>query len=267
MTLFEFKLKDLVDVMPWDDENGKKLHWFGLTDGYFYMNVNGEQLFHSTDEIIEYWKNENPEFAPVSNYVDYQVVRSYEDLLYILPNVLQPIPTAVFKHIETFNKQVQFENIFDNYLDFLGEDDEPGDEYFDATEWFYLRRLSTMHLNQGPDIWFLLHEDQILIRWNNKEKHENGIPLWTSTSGECRMKADSFIEEVNGFHNNLMLEMERRIDLLHKNNPIPDIRIDLKRLSEEHQERKLSLARTLASKPTIKNWDIVQSSINKIFSA
>lgn len=267
MALFEFKLKELVDVMPWGDENQKRLHWFGLTDGYFYMNVDSEILFHSTDEILEHWKSEQPEFAPKSNFVDYQVVRPYEDLLQILPDVLQPIPDDIFKHIETYEHQAKFENRMQNYWDLLDDDAEPSDEYYDATEWLGLRHLSTLHLNQGPDIWFLLNDSQLIVRWDNEGKLENGIPLWSSMSGEIRMQLDKFIIEVKYFHDRLMRDMEKRIDLICNNNPIPDIKIDLKGLVKEHQERKLSLKKALEQKPTVKNWDVVQNAIKEFAGA
>lgn len=47
MSLFEFKLKKLPDVLPWGEEPDFYLHWFGLTDGIYYMNVGNEQLFRA----------------------------------------------------------------------------------------------------------------------------------------------------------------------------------------------------------------------------
>jgi hypothetical protein len=261
MALFNFKLKELADVMPWGDENHKRLHWFGLTDGNFYMDVGGEKLFHSTDEISEYWKRENPEFAPKCNFVDYHVVRPYEDLLNILPDILQPIPDIIFNYVDTFEHQAEFDNRMRDYWDLLDDDAEPCDAFYDATEWINLRQLPTLHLKQGPDIWFLLNNGQLIIRWDNENKYENGIPLWSSTSGEFRMQVDEFIAEVNGFHNRLMHDMENRIDILLKNNPIPDIDIDLEGLVKEHRERKLSLMTTMNNTPNIKDWDAVQNAI------
>lgn len=109
MALFEFELKPIKEVMPWGEAPNLRLHWFGLTDGIYYMNVGDKQLFRSSDEIIAYWKKENPEYEWNQPFVDYQVVRLYEDLLEVLADVLQPIPEQLSKYIESYQHQKRFE--------------------------------------------------------------------------------------------------------------------------------------------------------------
>jgi len=103
MALIEFNLKPLQDVMPWGDEPNQYLHWFALTDSFYYMELGDVQLFCYSDEILEFWSKEYPGCNSKNEpYMDYQVVRLYEDVLEILPDVIQPIPEAI--EVESFHR-------------------------------------------------------------------------------------------------------------------------------------------------------------------
>ena len=89
--------------MPWGDEPNQYLHWFALTDSFYYMELGDVQLFCYSDEILEFWSKEYPGCNSKNEpYMDYQVVRLYEDVLEILPDVIQPIPEAI--EVESFHR-------------------------------------------------------------------------------------------------------------------------------------------------------------------
>jgi hypothetical protein len=267
MALFEFKLKPLREVMPWGQEPKLSLHWFGLTDGIYYMNVGEDQLFRSSKEILLHWKKEWPDLDINCEYVDYQVVRLYEDLLDILVDVMQAIPVELQQYVESQKSQEFWEeklwDIFNST-----EDEEVEGLYYLATEWWNsCRSLSTSHLNNGQNIWLWRTENTIHVRWDNESKRIDGIPPWTAVRGDFVLPLEEFEEEVRGFHNQLMAAMESRIVELKTNNPIPHVNIDLPSLEKEHEKRKLSLERALNRAPRVNNWDEVVRAINKLLDS
>lgn len=238
MALFEIKLKDLKDVDPWGTLENLSLHWFGLTDGFFFMNVGNEKLFCLSEEVLK--QNLGLEKIPDNGfYIDYPVVRPYEDILEILPNILQEVPEDVFSYIGTHEKQYAFEDM----------------------DWLRCRTLSASHLLFPPTIIFLNHKDKIIIRWNNKNNIEDGIPVWSAVFGEIDMPVNEFISEVQKFHDELMLQMQKRIEVLLADNPLPHVKIDLNGLQREHMERRKSLEIALNGRVKIQDWDEVRDFI------
>nr|WDE41603.1 hypothetical protein [uncultured bacterium] len=264
MSLFEFQLKKLSDVLPWGEEPDLYLHWFGLTDGIYYMNVGDEQLFRASTAIMEHWVKEYPDINVNDVYVDYQVVRLYEDLLEKLVDMLQPVPSEIHQLISTQETQnhwtTQLWDIFEST-----DSEEIEDLYSVATEWWnYHRSLSTMHLSEGPNIWIWNSGETVHIRWNSESKNINGIQPWTTVRGDYTLPLGEFREEILSFHERFMDEMTYRIRQLMTDNPIPHIKIDMQSLEKEHEERKNSLNDALAKTPSVKNWDTVIEAINKL---
>ena len=97
--LFHFKLRPLEDVAPWGDEK-PELHWFGLTDGWCWWEVGEQQLFRFSQAWIDHWANEYPDLRQKPPYVDYQVVRPWEDLLQCLPAILDSVPDDLVDRVQ-----------------------------------------------------------------------------------------------------------------------------------------------------------------------
>ncbi|MBN2520295.1 MAG: hypothetical protein JXB17_07320 [Bacteroidales bacterium] len=260
MSLFEFKLKPLPEVLPWEHEGKKYLHWFGLTDGIYYLNIKGNELYKNSKEYLNYLKKNYPESNIDTPYIDYQIVRLYEDFLEILPNVLHEIPDNLI----TLIKFPDSEKDFLNKYDFKEDEEADWDTYYNATRWWGCRSLSSMHLQHSPIVQFWVENEMVHIRWNNSDQIENGIQIWESLKGEEEYSKDEFLNEVNNFHNRLMDEMEDRINEIEKDNPIPNIDIDLKQLKNEQIERRESLQIALKTEPDIKDWNEVIDAIATI---
>ncbi|MDM8561668.1 DUF5984 family protein [Candidatus Parabeggiatoa sp. HSG14] len=266
MALFEFELTPLDKMTPWGNQSDLSLHWFGLTDGIYYLNVGNEQLFRFSKEILQHWRKEYPKLDGFKDHVDYQVVRLYEDVLEILPDILSPIPTEVYSLIET--PLVQKKWIADLTKVLTTEDDnELYETCYQATDWWAYRQLSTIHLNQGPDIWFFRVDDMIHIRWCNDEKKIDGIQPWAALTGDWQLPVAQFIQEIEAFHNRLMKEMGERIEILRTNNPIPHIKIDMDNLVKEHEQRIKPLETVLTSEPRTVNWNEVISTTKTLIQS
>jgi hypothetical protein len=249
MPLFNFALKAINDIEPW---GGDCLHWFGLTDGNYYIDVGDVQLFRYSAEILAYWTKENPELKGVEPfYVDYQVVRLYEDLLEILPDILQPVPAEMQCLIADERITKSWELFWQNRTDAIEEEEVLRES---ACYWWWRRRLTSLHLTHSPIINIWRVEDNIIIRWNNQQHQVNGLAVWSTQSGEYKMPLAVFMAEVKLFHNNLMVEMKNRVALVATNNPIANVKIDIDILKNEQLMRENSLAEVLNLLPQEIEW-------------
>src|SRR5882762_8970848 len=80
-----FQMDDLGKVPPWGKPGESRLHWYGLTSGRFWIETESGNPLEYTSEIQRSWSL--PCRTP-----DYFVARLFEDLLSILPLVLEPVP-------------------------------------------------------------------------------------------------------------------------------------------------------------------------------
>lgn len=89
--LFNFRLMPLELVVPWGEPGEQRLHWFGLTDGEYWVQVGADALFEYSEGVRR--------ASGSGRYCNYQVARLYEDITEMLPYVLDPVPTPVVRHI------------------------------------------------------------------------------------------------------------------------------------------------------------------------
>ncbi|WP_123601984.1 DUF5984 family protein [Micromonospora sp. Llam0] len=48
---FQFQLRPLDQVHPWGRDK-QTLHWFGLTEGWYWLDLNGHQLLRYSAETV-----------------------------------------------------------------------------------------------------------------------------------------------------------------------------------------------------------------------
>lgn len=263
MALFEFEFFPIEEVPHFGKDEDKTLHWYGLTYGIFHLDVNGKKLFQNSDEILEYWKNEEPQYK-YYDYIDYQIARLYEDTLSILPYILQPISDKlleIIKPIEFLNSIKKIQNIINSSKYIY---DESLEEYYIFNDFFNLRSLDSSYLVQSPNIYFIRDGDNIIIRWDNRDKIIDGYKVWSEELGKYQMAVTEFTREVESFHNRLMDGMEERVKSIVKNNPFKDVYIDIDSLIIKHEERKKFLKEKLEYKPIIPDWKEILSLYKKI---
>jgi len=245
--LLNFRLRPVEKITPWRSEEKLHLSWFGLTDGWYWINVGNDELFRYTDEILSLW--EGPENQiPENNYVDYQVVRFWEDLQEMLPEILEPIPKNILQRIEPGNQGLMWRDDVADYL--LPDDRDISDSAYDnfetITSWLAQRRLDVGYLQNGPRIWFWCDEQTMYIHWDNTDIHFEGTPVWTARKGVFSLPVPQFIEEIRAFDYRLIQAMQDHVNSICQHWSRPEITIDLKSLVSEQEERSLSMERAFA---------------------
>lgn len=229
--LFNFQLRALSEVTPWVYEGRLYLQWFGLTEGWYWLQVNeSDEIFRYSQELLDYWQEEyleEPRFLP---YADYYVVRFWKDLLDILPRILEPLPLRLVHMLETaeqvnqwLERVEQWQKLFEPIEDEEeGEEEEETEEekragremwdtYMQASSWWYDRLLNTMPVLAGPKLWFWNNGLHITACWDNRQQSIDRIPAWSAQKGQIQLTCSQFLEEVQFFHDHLFAEMANRI--------------------------------------------------------
>lgn len=101
----QFRLRPVDDIAPWqpvpspdartpDWLRRPNLGWFALTYGWYWIEVGQAELYRYSQEAVNAMVREQPDAPWASEllqmpYDDYQVSRLWEDLLELLPDVLE----------------------------------------------------------------------------------------------------------------------------------------------------------------------------------
>ncbi len=149
LTLFNFQLRAFADIMPFNDHEEPFLHWFGLTDGWYWLQMNeNDEFFRYSTDLLAHWEKNYPEDPTLLPYADYYVVRLWEDIL----------------EIEDKGEEE--------------EDEEMWETYLQATMWWHERLLDTGYLTASPHLWFWNDGHSIHGFWDNSQLCIENIPAW-----------------------------------------------------------------------------------------
>lgn len=272
MTLFNFQLRPLSEIKPWGKAPDSHLSWFGLTDGWYWIDTGDAELFRYSPSIIQHWQRiGNWKSGPSSDldiYVDYDVVRLWEDILDLLPAVLEPIPAQVAARL---TPQAEWDKWYKGfYLKWEGEGDECSDEttdlYLDSIRWWQDRSLDTSYLKAGCRIWFWTDGTDLVVDWDNRGLEIDGIEAWSAKRGRSRMSLQSFMDALTAFDARLMEAVTSRINTIKADWPRPDIAVDLDSLEKEHGTRTRRLAQTLEKVKTRlpTHWNYVIERLHRV---
>ena len=248
--MIHFTLDNIDDICPWGSGAGSdadlSLHWFGLSSGTLYLTFGECRIYEYTDAAAAYFGEGH------SKYVDYQLSRFVEDFSELFRAVSESIPKRFYGLTENLPA---FLSDADKWLDMHTSDiDEDGDEaadenygfyddlYAPLTSWVQGRALEAQHLMAGPSVYFFRYGSSIRIVWQadgkiEGGKIENGADMWTAESGQIEMNYSDFVVAVKDFGNRFFKSMESQV----KQAITKDwgtVKLDKRRLSEEHQERR-----------------------------
>jgi len=268
MTLVNFKLRHPDKVTPWGNPPGGTMHWFGLTDSEYWLQLKDANFYEYTRAITEHWN------LQASKYVDYHAIRLIEDWTSIFHSITESIPDEFYEIARNYNSLYEFYNKSTEWLNLLADNpsidtDTYYDKYDQIIEWIYSRTLTSMHLTFGPNITFFRNREMISIVWDASQMTEENIPVWTAQTGQQEMAFTDFINELKEFGERFFSSMQRQIEIAVEKD-WGQVTIDKARLVEEHQERRKAFQGsmlTLENKSTkTTNWDLVRSLINEMNS-
>jgi hypothetical protein len=203
-------------------------------DGWFWMTVGDGELFRTRER-----PRERPSgFA----YVDYQVVRLWEDVLELLPRAIAPVPSDIAKRLESIEDWLTW---FAGFSDRLAEPatEVDADPYELAAKWATDRWLDTAYLVRGPRIFFWRTDDTMHVAWENRHRiDDDAEPIWSNAKGHVSMTIEDFVHEVRDFDDRLMAAMAERIASVQTSWPHPGVIIDLVQLDHEQEQRSTWLS-------------------------
>ncbi len=217
MSLFEFELRPIELIQPWGAPEAKTLSWFGLSDGWYWLSLGGQEVLRATGVRA------NGELP----YVGYQVARLWEDILDILPSVLEPVP-------EDIAALVNDADAWKHYRDRLHADAVADEDRWMGIAWANQRELDSAHLVCAPRVYIWRVNNDVHIAWASQSE---GRDLWASVRGVSSMPVDHFLQELRSFNSRFLGLMGERVRTVVSSGGLPDVHIDLERLQAEQQER------------------------------
>lgn len=263
---FEFRLDPLPDVRPWGDEK-LTLHWFALTQGWFWITVGETELFRYSRAAQEYWTKEYPQHAPALPYEEYYVVRYWEDLQQILPVVLDPVPDDLVRRVS--NRAVWEEWRQKAWAWQEQQDNETAwDVWYAAVGWWDGRAWDAGHLVHPPHLHLWTQDDTFHLRWENRDVLVNDIPVWEAGAGEAVLPTRDFIAAALSFNDRLLTAMAERIEMLTQTGPPPRVDLDMAALQQSQVKRATWYPNALLpftrEKRRVHDWETVREAIARI---
>lgn len=254
--LFDFTLLPIAKIQPWGQPGNFSLHWFGLTDGHYWIEVGESKLF-------EY--SEDAQAAGVGRYCEYQVVRLHEDLLEMLPHIIEPVPDALTQYLSG-NTAIEWRAAFAAWCD-RNNDHLDTDRFYQvmdaATMWSGARRLDSGYLSPSANIVIWSDLENVYVEWDNRDRLFQGKPAWSALRGRYQIPRAEFITEVRTFNERLMGQMSDRVREVLAGAIAPNINIDMPALAREHEHRSRELERALSRQPQT-DWKCVEAAIDEV---
>lgn len=251
---FCFELTPVEEVLPWGEGKDRKLHWFGLTDGHYWVSTPLGEALRYTEGILKQWGVSSP-------HVDYQVVRLFEDLQSVLPAALEPVPldiaalvsdTRWFDHAERWIAEKEDEDVRQERRGLC----------YEAMEWYQERALDSRHLTNGPIFHFWRTGDSIAVRW--EATGSNAEEVWTTPNGEFKIDVRQFSSAAFAFFDQLIQAMQLRVESIQANGwNRTDCRIDIPYLVSEQKERASRICE-LKERRTKTDWENVRSLLRRV---
>ena len=256
--LFNFELAPLASVTPWGEPGNHNLHWFGLTDGRYWINAGNDTLLEYSERVRD---------GGLNRYCEYQVARILEDITEILPNILDPIPQDIVPYISGKSGRAWMDTQ-DKWIE-RNLSVNAGDEAWDVLHRARLltdgRFLDSEYLSPSASILMWSDVTDVHIEWENGDKLINGELAWSAVRGQFRLPRAIFVEEVRAFHSRLFEQMASRIEQVAAGALNPDIHIDLPGLIAANEQRRDEAAQALERRPQA-FWDEIRSAIMTISS-
>jgi len=240
--IFEFQLTPIEEVQPWGEPPNQSLSWFGFTDGIYRIKAGTEYLLNYSEEYTNYLTEKFSDYTFTTTFVEYQVVRLWEDILEMLPSILESVPKEVQPFLDLgYENYLALEN---KATDWQESEIKKGINKNDTwnivelpTYWLNNCWLDSAYLSPSARIWIWSDENDVIISWDNREIKVENIPVWSATQGNYRIDKKDFISEVRKFDNSLISQMNHRVETVLLNWSNPEIKVDFEYLKSEQKTR------------------------------
>jgi hypothetical protein len=255
--LFNFELAPLQVVQPWGEPGNLHLHWFGLTDGRYWVQAGDATLFEYSEFVLERLGG--------SRYCDYQVARLYEDVLEMTPHVLEPLPAELVPYISGHSGRA-WALTASAWREACAERADEADwDIVDASgTWIGNRTLDSGYLSPSASIHMWSDDSFVHIEWDNREKRVGSAHAWSALCGSYRLPRSDFVHEVQSFHARLMDEMGARVERVAAGDLPVQVQVDLSSLQREHEQRIHLSSHVFAGPARPTDWQAVLSSLREI---
>jgi hypothetical protein len=240
--IFEFKLNPIEEVHPWGEPSNKSLHWFGFTEGEYRIKVGSEYLLNYSSEFTNYLNKKFPEYFSKTTFVDYQVVRLWEDILAMFHFIIEPVPQELHHFLDFgYENYSSLRSRVDDWLDSetaKGSDEEESWKISEKADfWLNERWLDSGYLSPSARIWIWSDENDVIFSWDNREIKVENISVWSAAQGNYRISKEDFINEVQQFDRSLISQMNNRVETICKTWKHPEIKVDFEQLQSEQKNR------------------------------
>jgi hypothetical protein len=243
-TMIEFTLAPVDQIEPWGTAGDLRLSWFGLSYGTYWIDLGVARL-------LEY-----AQLPGWPRYVDYQIARLHEDLLGILPDVLDPVPEEVAALLARSSAPRVLRALVAQ-----ASKEVKQSELADAAYLWARRFIDTSYLTPSAEICLWSTSDTVYVEWDNRDKVDDGRVVWTATRGRQAMDRAAFLDEIAKFHGRFTGAMRARIVEVAAHWSRADVHLDHQHLALEQARREGYLDLCLRARSTPPNWETVIQAI------
>jgi hypothetical protein len=247
MSLVEFELKPLAEIEPWGSAPNLSLHWFGLSYGSYHLEPGASRLLEYAS--VEGWPR----------FVEYQLARLHEDLISMLPDVIEVVPSSIVRQFRNGSLGATVQHLRQVWAARVEED--PGlDTAFEALA---ARALDTGYLSPSAGIWIWSTDGKTIIEWDNRDRLHEGRAVWAAQIGRYELSPEEFLHELRSFDHRLMDAMGSRIRTAIASWTRPDVKVDFKHLEAEQIERGTWLASSVQHGRRDTDWSTVRDVLSR----
>jgi hypothetical protein len=193
----KYEFKPFSKIACFGNEDDKHIHWFALTDSYFYIDLGNKYLLQYT---FEFQKKHDLKSA-ISDYYLQQIIN---DIYSILPIVNESIPDSIYAHLRNnynaYINEVQNDNVL--------PDEQVLGNQFVFSSWLSERAIDTGYLVNGPLVRLFRCNDKLLIVWECEEENR-----WTVKAGQIEIEYVYFLSSVKSFLLRFLNDMEQRVSM------------------------------------------------------
>jgi hypothetical protein len=248
---FRFGLTPLDKVAPWGTEQ-PMLHWFGLTDGWYCVDLGGQEVLRYSERTFRRLRKDNGA-GPPHPYVDYYVVRLWEDVIALVSEAMEPVPADLV-------------DVAAASPDWVWRDTP---EAAAALAWHGAGCLNTGYLRIAPLVrcWRTVtgQDDTVTVSWEHRTDPAGTVEFAGPRTGRVAMATSAFLAAVTELDRALFAAMDERIAELAQTGPPSGVEVDMEAVRREHRDRATWLRRARDREPGT-DWDVVRAGVRMLLA-